>query len=661
MKKTLLLSAAALLAGALAFTGVEQVAVAKAEEAPNYIYGENLIPNGDFAVGAGEVAIGKTDLAGSKWAKYLNWNNAESTQVAVADPTNADNTVLRFTTYEGAGFSSMFILLTIPTGVEHTLSFDFLNTVNSDNIGIAFWNVTDSNRVPELNVLNSADVTNNGATITDGENGWKHVEWKRTFTEGKTFDSAHIWANVKNGSIYIDNLSAKDKDGNDFFVGGDFEGILDYAKADVASEPGPDGIYGIGAALGNNCVNIAKDGFYGIKKGFAAGKYEIKAEFEGALKAQFLDEEDQTIGEYTLENGVGQIQDLGGAAAVKFLNAQEEATKVTSLMVRQAVESSYDPNKTYYELENLTVNGDFEAFEVGTRFSESQQEGAWGSLASYDNPARIMEVGGSKCAVIGKIDETDTKVFSSMFLMTPPTLEIGDILRIKYDAKLTHNDDLDSYQEICSSLVGGANVEYYEIDLAGALEFTSGAEKAHYPIKTEALENGFTRITLDFEVTNDIIQWNSLRWLYTAHSVGETLAIDNVELHLLSDTEPTNPITGLEIVGGDKVLNEGETYQLEVNATPEGHDEETLTYTSSNSEVATVSETGLVTAVKEGSTKITVETANGVKAEIIVTVQAKAAPAQGGCGGSIVAISSLSVSVLALAGALIIRKKKEQK
>ena len=42
----------------------------------------------------------------------------------------------------------------------------------------------------------------------------------------------------------------------------------------------------------------------------------------------------------------------------------------------------------------MTVNGDFEAFEVGTVFSEVQLEGAWGSV-SLDNPATIQNVNGS--------------------------------------------------------------------------------------------------------------------------------------------------------------------------------------------------------------------------------------------------------------------------
>ena len=62
------------------------------------------------------------------------------------------------------------------------------------------------------------------------------------------------------------------------------------------------------------------------------------------------------------------------------------------ILVARAEESEY---KDYYQSKSQTVNGDFEAFEVGTALSEDQLEGAWGTVTSYDNAAVISEVDGS--------------------------------------------------------------------------------------------------------------------------------------------------------------------------------------------------------------------------------------------------------------------------
>jgi len=47
----------------------------------------------------------------------------------------------------------------------------------------------------------------------------------------------------------------------------------------------------------------------------------------------------------------------------------------------------------------------------------------------------------------------------------------------------------------------------------------------------------------------------------------------------------------------------------------------TLTWTSSNKKVATVSKKGVVKAIKPGKVKITVKTSNGKKATITITVK----------------------------------------
>ncbi len=80
-----------------------------------------------------------------------------------------------------------------------------------------------------------------------------------------------------------------------------------------------------------------------------------------------------------------------------------------------------------------------------------------------------------------------------------------------------------------------------------------------------------------------------------------------------------NPATNIELNPTSINLRVGETYQLETKIEPETVTDASLTWESSNPEVATVNN-GLVTAVAAGSTIITVRTSNGLEAQCVVTV-----------------------------------------
>ena len=68
-------------------------------------------------------------------------------------------------------------------------------------------------------------------------------------------------------------------------------------------------------------------------------------------------------------------------------------------------------------------------------------------------------------------------------------------------------------------------------------------------------------------------------------------------------------------------LTEGNTHQLKLEIVPDYAKDHKITFTSSNPEVAIVSETGMIKAIKPGVTKITATATNGVKAETEVTVK----------------------------------------
>ena len=80
------------------------------------------------------------------------------------------------------------------------------------------------------------------------------------------------------------------------------------------------------------------------------------------------------------------------------------------------------------------------------------------------------------------------------------------------------------------------------------------------------------------------------------------------------------PVTGIKLDKTDVILAEGNTQTLKAEITPSNATDRSVTWTSADTNVATVSSTGVVTAVSTGRTVITAETSNGKKATCTVSV-----------------------------------------
>lgn len=101
----------------------------------------------------------------------------------------------------------------------------------------------------------------------------------------------------------------------------------------------------------------------------------------------------------------------------------------------------------------------------------------------------------------------------------------------------------------------------------------------------------------------------------------------SARISVVVGTEPTLEvpastvaITGEGIQGGQALLSKGSTLKLDAVVAPDTTTDKTITWSSSDPAVATVSEGGLVTAVRGGSTTITATAASGAHASIMVTV-----------------------------------------
>ncbi|NLV29373.1 MAG: hypothetical protein GXY57_04390, partial [Erysipelotrichaceae bacterium] len=163
------------------------------------------------------------------------------------------------------------------------------------------------------------------------------------------------------------------------------------------------------------------------------------------------------------------------------------------------------------------------------------------------------------------------------------------------------------------------------------------------------------------------INQNSKVMIYTINSsnwyiVGNTAEHDQAFYSLIfsvgeDSSTPAVPVTGVSLNNSSLSIRVGETKTLVATVNPSNADNKIVAWSSNNTAVVTVDNNGLVTAVAEGSAKITVRTEDGdFSAVCDVTVLLEGA---GGCGGSI-AITSGVIAALSVVGMtfLIIRKKR---
>ena len=111
----------------------------------------------------------------------------------------------------------------------------------------------------------------------------------------------------------------------------------------------------------------------------------------------------------------------------------------------------------------------------------------------------------------------------------------------------------------------------------------------------------------------------------TSTTIALMFAITTVTLFAEEDPAiiPVTPVISISLNATSKTLGVNENYTLLANADPNVHTE-TLTWDSTNKEIATVTPNGIVKAIKNGSTSITVKTTSGKNASCKITV--KAAP-----------------------------------
>lgn len=607
--------------------------------------GDELISNGDFDFSTGTEINFPDPVFSSDFGVAHNWGSGvwDSYAKAVVDPLDAENTVMKLSyTVEGKGWSSFFRFTPILTNSTYTISIDFKVEGTTDNLGMRFAGA------PALEIV---FLNHESKTAIEGKEGWYNVQFEFNTTTG-SYDSIAMWFNTGASAAnyaLIDNIDIRlNGEGENIVVGGDFEGFLDYAPQAVLNEtPNLYGFYGQNGIVGNGEAVLNNNGILGYKLDDLDGTFVTAFNFEvdsivGSNLDLVLYQGALEVGNYslvnagvlsdfvTLSSGVYQVSyritDLA-FNAITIVYEGTETLVIDNLSLKEVLvipDNPFDPDTEYFTGSDMIVNGDFEAFPVNTVFADQQLEGAWGSIP-LDGPGKILSVDGSKVLAIGK---TTGKTYSSAFVMSPPDLAVGDLIRLSYDYKLVTANPRNTYTAINSSFVGASNEQYYEIDLRNVVDesLTSGAELLKMPLVITSLGNDWYNVTLDLQVDAQLlVKTNSIRFLFTPVADTDYLYIDNVSLFPLSDEEFVVSITQLTITQADQELEIGDTMTLTAQISPTEAANLPITWSSSNTSVVTVNQNGVIEAVGKGAAVIRVQNQdNTVFDEVVITVLADA-------------------------------------
>ena len=154
-------------------------------------------------------------------------------------------------------------------------------------------------------------------------------------------------------------------------------------------------------------------------------------------------------------------------------------------------------------------------------------------------------------------------------------------------------------------------------------------EQETFQLSATVSPDNATDKTVTWSSSNTAIATVSDNGLVTAVAEGTTTitakAGDKTATCTVTVSKKVIPVTSVSLNKTSLALTEQETFQLSATVSPDNATDKTVTWSSSNTAVATVSSNGLVTAVQEGSATITAK-AGDKTATCTVTVSKKVIP-----------------------------------
>lgn len=182
--------------------------------------------------------------------------------------------------------------------------------------------------------------------------------------------------------------------------------------------------------------------------------------------------------------------------------------------------------------------------------------------------------------------------------------------------------NLNSNEITLTSIRGVESIALNENSLELAKDDSANLSVTYNPANVDSELKGVT-----FKSANPSVASVDPDGKVTAKGSGETTitatSVSNANAYATCVVKVIVPIKAIAVNPSTITMKKGETVDLSVEVTPtDTTDEKTFTYTSNNEDVATVKNTGKVTAIGEGQTTITVvHTATNISAEATIIVE----------------------------------------
>lgn len=166
------------------------------------------------------------------------------------------------------------------------------------------------------------------------------------------------------------------------------------------------------------------------------------------------------------------------------------------------------------------------------------------------------------------------------------------------------------------------NVQIEEIKLS--LDNTKMEKGSSQKLKVEIMPQEAKDRKIEFTSSHsNVASINEEGNILALKSGKTTITAKSIENNVTAqiEIEVYTPLTDMQILTEKLVMQEGDSFVINLSFTPEDADNKTVKYSSQSDEIATVDNTGVIHALAKGKTKIVVETEeNSIKREIEVEV-----------------------------------------
>ena len=285
------------------------------------------------------------------------------------------------------------------------------------------------------------------------------------------------------------------------------------------------------------------------------------------------------------EGKITAVKAGGATITVTTESGKSASLKVTVL--QPASDIAID-----FEGEVLTLNvGETQTLKATVTPTDSTDKLTWSSsnteIATVDAEGKITAVKAGE-ATVTVTTESDKSASLKVTVLQPAsdividfegdnlTLNVGESQTLK--ATVTPTDSTDKLTWSSS------NTEIATVDSEGKITAVKAGE-ATVTVTTESGKSASLKVTVLQPVEDIVIDFN-----------GMGISGDELEMHV------------------------GDSKEIVANVNPEDASDKSLTFVSADTEVATVNEDGIITAVALGNTTITITAGNGVSATLKVSV-----------------------------------------